>query len=47
MLKEKDVIVLDVRNDYEYNLGHFQNSINPKISNFRDFPEWLDKIYLF
>ncbi|WP_341266720.1 rhodanese-related sulfurtransferase [Candidatus Phytoplasma fraxini] len=43
MLKEKDVVVLDVRNDYEYDLGHFRNSINPKISNFRDFPEWLDK----
>ncbi|WP_284928391.1 oxygen-dependent tRNA uridine(34) hydroxylase TrhO [Candidatus Phytoplasma sp. AldY-WA1] len=42
-LKEKDVVVLDVRNDYEYDLGHFRNSINPKISNFRDFPEWVEK----
>lgn len=43
LLKNKDVVLLDVRNDYEYDLGHFRNSINPKINNFRDFPKWLEE----
>ncbi|TVY12396.1 rhodanese-related sulfurtransferase [Candidatus Phytoplasma pini] len=43
LLQEKNVLVLDVRNNYEYSLGHFQNAINPDINNFRDLPYWLEK----
>ncbi|MEZ0180534.1 oxygen-dependent tRNA uridine(34) hydroxylase TrhO ['Camptotheca acuminata' phytoplasma] len=40
--KKDNVVVLDVRNEYEYQLGHFKNAINPNIENFRDLPEWLE-----
>ncbi|PQP79532.1 hypothetical protein C6B37_01665 [Candidatus Phytoplasma phoenicium] len=42
-LKNKDVLLLDVRNNYEYDLGHFQNAINPNIDNFRDLRQWLEQ----
>ena len=34
-----DVIILDVRSNYEHNLGKFKNAITLDIENFRDFPE--------
>ncbi|WCA22432.1 oxygen-dependent tRNA uridine(34) hydroxylase TrhO [Candidatus Phytoplasma oryzae] len=43
LIKNKNVFLLDVRNNYEYNLGHFENAINPNIQNFRDLPYWIDK----
>jgi UPF0176 protein len=42
-LQKENVFILDVRNDYEYNLGHFKNAINPNIKNFRDLPNWIEK----
>ncbi|WP_436372168.1 oxygen-dependent tRNA uridine(34) hydroxylase TrhO [Cytobacillus sp. BC1816] len=40
-LQDEDTIVLDARNDYEYDLGHFRGAIRPDIKNFRDLPEWV------
>jgi UPF0176 protein len=40
-LQDEDTVVLDARNDYEYNLGHFRGAIRPDIKNFRDLPEWV------
>ncbi|MDV3195933.1 MAG: rhodanese-related sulfurtransferase [Candidatus Phytoplasma stylosanthis] len=40
---KEDFVILDVRNNYEYNLGHFKNAINPNINHFRDLPKWLEK----
>ena len=40
-MQQQDTIVLDARNDYEYDLGHFRNSVRPDIENFRDLPEWI------
>lgn len=40
-LKQDDVIVLDGRNDYEYDIGHFRGAIRPDIESFREFPEWI------
>ena len=31
-----DFEIIDMRNDYEYAVGHFRNSINPNLENFRD-----------
>ena len=42
-ISRDDVIILDTRNDYEYNIGTFDNAINPKIDNFRDLPKWLQE----
>lgn len=40
-LAEEDVVVLDTRNDYEYDIGRFKNAINPKLTEFNQFPEYL------
>lgn len=42
-MQDEDVIILDTRNDYEYELGHFRGAINPDIKNFRDLPEWVQE----
>lgn len=40
----EDFVIIDMRNDYEYRVGHFKNSINPKMNNFRDLPKVLPKV---
>lgn len=40
-LQRDDVVVLDGRNDYEYDIGHFRGAIRPGVEAFRDFPEWI------
>jgi UPF0176 protein len=40
-MNDDNTIVLDARNDYEYDLGHFKNAIRPDIRNFRDLPAWI------
>lgn len=42
-----DVVVVDVRSDYEYNLGRFKNAVTLDIENFRDFPDRLDRLKEF
>jgi UPF0176 protein len=42
-LQKDDVIVLDGRNNYEYDIGHFRNAIRPDVESFREFPEWIRK----
>ncbi len=37
----EDFLVVDMRNDYEFKVGHFKDSINPKMNNFRELPEVL------
>lgn len=34
----REVIVVDTRNDYEFQYGHFENAIDLGIKKFRDFP---------
>lgn len=43
LLKDENTILIDTRNDYEYSIGTFKNSINPKTSNFKEFPKWVTK----
>ncbi len=43
-IKNKDTTILDVRKPFEYEVGSFKKAINPKISNFRDFPKYLSKL---
>ncbi|WP_110928946.1 oxygen-dependent tRNA uridine(34) hydroxylase TrhO [Bacillus massiliglaciei] len=40
-MQDENTIVLDARNDYEYDLGHFRGAIKPDIKNFRELPEWV------
>ena len=41
LIDNKDTIVIDTRNNYEYSIGTFKNSLNPKTSKFREFPNWI------
>ena len=44
LISNKETLVVDARKPFEYDVGTFKNSINPKIQNFRDFPKYLKKI---
>ena len=37
LIAQDDVILIDVRNDYEYLLGTFEGARNPKTDTFREF----------
>jgi len=40
---DEDYILIDVRNDYESYVGHFEGAIKPQVQNFFDFPKWLEQ----
>ncbi|KHD84477.1 rhodanese-related sulfurtransferase [Heyndrickxia ginsengihumi] len=40
-MQDENTVVLDARNDYEYDLGHFRGAIRPDIKAFRELPEWV------
>ncbi|ANZ95542.1 hypothetical protein BFC19_09195 [Brochothrix thermosphacta] len=40
-LLDENTVVLDARNDYEYDLGHFRGAIRPDIRSFRELPQWV------
>ena len=44
LILSNDVTVVDVRKSFESEVGTFSNAINPKISNFRKFPEYFVKL---
>jgi UPF0176 protein len=39
---QDDVILVDTRNDYEVEIGTFENSINPNTYSFKQFPKWVE-----
>ena len=42
-IQDPEVIIIDTRNDYEFDLGTFKNAVNPNTENFRDFPEYVQQ----
>ncbi len=40
---EKDFVMIDVRNNYESKIGHFEGAILPDLENFYNFPQWVDE----
>tara|TARA_X000001036_G_scaffold405298_1_gene413201 strand:- start:3177 stop:4079 length:903 start_codon:yes stop_codon:yes gene_type:complete len=44
LIKNKNTLILDSRKPFEYKVGTFKKSINPDINNFREFPEYLNKL---
>ncbi|SHN91469.1 oxygen-dependent tRNA uridine(34) hydroxylase TrhO [bacterium endosymbiont of Bathymodiolus sp. 5 South] len=40
LISDPDVLLIDTRNDYEYNIGSFQGAINPNTETFREFPAY-------
>ncbi len=41
LIEDPDVLVIDTRNDYEYQIGTFKNAVNPQTEVFREFPEYV------
>lgn len=41
MIEEEDVVLFDVRNRYESDVGRFKGAIRPQIENFRELPQIL------
>ncbi|MGY8639621.1 MAG: oxygen-dependent tRNA uridine(34) hydroxylase TrhO [Verrucomicrobiales bacterium] len=41
-MQEENTVLIDARNDYESELGHFKGALRPNVGNFRDFPQWLE-----
>jgi UPF0176 protein len=41
LISDSDTVVIDTRNDYEVAIGTFAGAIDPKTTNFRDFPAWF------
>jgi len=44
LIKRDDVIVVDTRNTFEFNIGRFSNAIEPGTDSFHEFPNWADKL---
>jgi UPF0176 protein len=41
LISAPDVVVVDVRNDYEVSIGTFDGAVNPNTTSFTQFPEWV------
>ncbi|MEC8427231.1 MAG: rhodanese-related sulfurtransferase, partial [Pseudomonadota bacterium] len=41
LIADPDVVVVDTRNDYEYELGTFEHALNPDTKTFREFPDYV------
>ena len=46
MLENRDdkTLMLDVRNDYEWEIGHFDGAELPELETFREFPQYARKL---
>ena len=40
-LQRDDVVVIDARNSYEYDIGHFRGALRVDIKTTREFPDWV------
>lgn len=43
MKEEKDFVMIDTRNWYEYKIGTFKGALNPDIEKFTDFPQYIEE----
>ena len=44
LIKNKSTYIIDARKPFEYKVGTFKKSVNPDVTNFRDFPKYLNKL---
>ena len=43
LISDKEIILIDVRNDFEVQVGSFKGAINPKTKNFSEFKKYIKK----
>lgn len=46
MLTKPNTVVIDMRNHYEHEVGHFENAVLPDVDNFRDSLPFIEETYL-
>lgn len=44
LISNPDVVVIDTRNSYEFEVGTFPNAIDPETDSFREFPEFAQNL---
>ena len=44
LINDKSVTLIDVRKPFEHKVGTFKGSVNPRISSFREFPKYFNKL---
>jgi len=43
LISDPEVLLVDTRNDYEISIGTFENAVDPKTTNFREFPQYVQE----
>lgn len=43
VISDPNTILIDTRNDYEIGIGTFKGAVDPRTTNFREFPEYVKK----
>lgn len=43
LISDPDTLLIDTRNEYEYEIGSFTNAENPHTETFREFPEYVEQ----
>jgi UPF0176 protein len=43
LISDPDVVLIDTRNGYEYDIGTFRGAIDPRTTTFREFPAYISK----
>ena len=41
MISDPETLLIDTRNQYEYEVGTFEGAINPETTSFREFPDYV------
>ena len=44
LISDRNTLVIDTRNHYEFELGTFRNATDPETNSFREFPEFADSL---
>lgn len=44
MMESGEYLLLDVRNKYEWEIGHFEQAVLPPLETFREFPDYAEKL---
>ncbi len=42
--RDEDTVILDIRNDYEWDVGHFEGTERPELKTFREFPKLAEDL---
>jgi len=43
LISDPDVVLIDTRNGYEYDIGTFRGAVDPRTTTFREFPAYISK----